>query len=104
MSGQQTTAQSTLNPQQRQAQQPQAPQATRQSDADLLPQGQERTEQMEYFQSYEATAEQTEDDVSQATLQREFPTIDSSLIAALYGDSKSLSATREMLMELTRDG
>jgi hypothetical protein len=59
---------------------------------------------MEYFQSYEASSEQTEDDANQSTLQKEFPTIDSSLIAALYGDSKSLSATREMLMELTREG
>jgi hypothetical protein len=77
---------------------------TRTSDTDLLPQGQDRTEQMEYFQSYEASSEQTEDDANQSTLQKEFPTIDSSLIAALYGDSKSLSATREMLMELTREG
>jgi hypothetical protein len=58
---------------------------------------------MEYFQSYEASAPQTEDDRNQATLQKEFSTVDSSLIAAIYGDSKSLSATREMLMELTRE-
>ena len=66
----------------------------------LLPQGQERTEQLETLQSYEATAPQTEDDINQAKLQQEFPNIDGSLIAAIYGDSKSLSATREMLMEL----
>jgi uncharacterized repeat protein (TIGR03833 family) len=60
----------------------------------------ERSEQMEYLQSYENSKPETEDDTNQATLQREFPNIDSSLIAALYGDSKSLSATREMLQEL----
>ena len=60
----------------------------------------ERSEQMEYLQSYENSKPETEDDTNQATLQREFPNIDSSLIAAIYGDSKSLSATREMLQEL----
>ncbi|KAF2016375.1 hypothetical protein BU24DRAFT_200732 [Aaosphaeria arxii CBS 175.79] len=67
----------------------------------LLPQGQERSEQVETMQSYEAAAPQSEDDVNQAILQREFPNIDGSLIAAIYGDSKSLSATREMLQELS---
>ena len=60
----------------------------------------ERSEQMEYLQSYENSKPTTEDDTNQATLQREFPNIDSSLIAAIYGDSKSLSTTREMLQEL----
>jgi uncharacterized repeat protein (TIGR03833 family) len=60
----------------------------------------ERSEQMEYLQSYENSKPPTEDDTNQATLQREFPNIDSSLIAAIYGDSKSLGATREMLQEL----
>jgi uncharacterized repeat protein (TIGR03833 family) len=60
----------------------------------------ERSEQMEYLQSYEASKPASQDDIDQATLQREFPNIDSSLIAAIYGDSKSLSATREMLQEL----
>jgi uncharacterized repeat protein (TIGR03833 family) len=60
----------------------------------------ERSEQMEYLQSYENSKPATEDDTNQATLQREFPNIDSSLIAAIYGDSKSLSTTREMLQEL----
>lgn len=40
------------------------------------------------------------EDRDTATLQREFPDVDGSLIAALYGDSQSLSATREMLREL----
>ena len=37
---------------------------------------------------------------NQSILQREFPKMDSSLIAAIYSDSGSLSATREMLQEL----
>ena len=55
---------------------------------------------MEYLQSYENSKPESDDDRNQATLQKEFPNIDSSLIAAIYGDSKSLSATREMLREL----
>lgn len=55
---------------------------------------------MEYLQSYENSKSQSEDDRNQAMLQSEFPDIDSSLIAAIYGDSKSLSATRRMLREL----
>ena len=73
---------------------------TQRSENDMLPQGQARTEQIETLQSYEAGRPQNEDDINQATLQREFPGIDSSLIAAIYGDSKNLSATREMLHEL----
>jgi hypothetical protein len=53
------------------------------------------------LQSYEANAPQTNEDKDQETLRKEFPTIDSSLIAALYADSQSLSATREMLHELS---
>ena len=52
------------------------------------------------MQAYEASAQQTEDDVNQAQLQKEFPNIDSSLIAAIYNDTKEVGATREMLMEL----
>ncbi|TID23533.1 hypothetical protein E2P81_ATG03101 [Venturia nashicola] len=76
---------------------------TRHSDTDLLPQGQERSEQMEHFQNYEAQAKVDEDSQNQAILEKEFPTIDGSLIAAIYGDSKSLSATREMLQELSSE-
>jgi phytoene dehydrogenase-like protein len=108
MSSQQTqqpaqTGQSQLQPQHQQQQPASATSQQQRSTNDdlLLPQGQERSEQMEYLQSYEASAPQSEDDVNQATLQREFPDFDSSLIAAIYGDSKSLSATREMLQELS---
>jgi hypothetical protein len=103
MSSQQSTQQSAPTYQQGQGNAPQGAPGARSADAALLPQGQDRTEQMEYFQSYEANATQTEDDVNQATLQQEFPALDSSLIAAIYSDSKSLSATREMLQELTRE-
>lgn len=102
MASQQYAHQASSNAQHGQGNPAQNANVNRPSDEDLLPQGQERSEQMEHFQSFEASAKQTEDDVNQATLQREFPTIDSSLIAALYSDSNSLSATREMLMELTR--
>jgi hypothetical protein len=53
------------------------------------------------MQSYESSRPQTEDEENQQILQREFPKIDGSLIAAIYGDSGSLSATREMLQELS---
>ena len=36
-----------------------------------------------------------------AQLQEEFPSVDGSLIAALYSDSGNLGATKEMLMELS---
>jgi hypothetical protein len=65
-----------------------------------LPQGQERSEQLETMQNYEARAPQSEDDKNQATLQKEFPNIDSSLIAAIYSDNKNVAETREMLQEL----
>lgn len=52
------------------------------------------------MQSYEMSRPQTEDEQNQQILQREFPNMDGSLIAAIYSDSGSLSATREMLQEL----
>jgi hypothetical protein len=65
-----------------------------------LPTGQDRSHQIEIMQSYEAAGRKDEDDENVDTLQREFPKIDGSLIAAIYSDSKSLSATREMLQAL----
>jgi len=70
-----------------------------QGDAELVPE-QDRSEQMETFQSYEMNAKTTEDDANQAALQQEFPKIDSSLIAAIYGDEKNMATTRETLAEL----
>ncbi|KAH7392296.1 hypothetical protein DE146DRAFT_758023 [Phaeosphaeria sp. MPI-PUGE-AT-0046c] len=73
----------------------------RRSATDLaLPTGQDRSHQIEVMQSYEAAGRKDEHDQNVETLQREFPKIDGSLIAAIYGDSQSLSATREMLGEL----
>ncbi|KAH7064390.1 hypothetical protein BKA63DRAFT_525293 [Paraphoma chrysanthemicola] len=73
----------------------------RRSATDLaLPTGQDRSHQIEVMQSYEAAGRKDEHDHNVELLQREFPKIDGSLIAAIYGDSKSLSATREMLGEL----
>jgi len=73
----------------------------RRSATDLaLPTGQDRSHQIEVMQSYEAAGRKDEHDQNVEMLQREFPKIDGSLIAAIYGDSQSLSATREMLGEL----
>jgi hypothetical protein len=66
-----------------------------------LPTGQDRSEQLEYMQSYEMNKPQTEDDKSQEQLAREFPNIDSSLIAAIWSDNKDLGAAREMLQHLS---
>jgi hypothetical protein len=76
----------------------------RRTGTDLaLPQGQDRSHQIEVMQSYEARGRKDEHDMNVEILQREFPKIDGSLIAAIYGDSQSLSATREMLGELDRE-
>lgn len=73
----------------------------RRSATDIaLPTGQDRTHQIEVMQSYEAAGRKNEDDSNVEILAREFPKLDGSLIAAIYGDSKSLSATREMLQAL----
>ena len=43
---------------------------------------------------------QSQQDRDVEQLQREFPGVDGSLIAALYSDSGNMGATKEMLMEL----
>lgn len=88
----------------RPSQPPPAPaQGLQRSDTDtLLAQQNDGAEQLEYMQNYEASARQTQDDKDQAQLQKEFPNVDSSLIAALYSDTKDLASTREMLQELAR--
>jgi hypothetical protein len=75
----------------------------RRTDTDILPQGTDRTEQIETLQTFEAGKEQSQADKDQETLAREYPKIDSSLIAAIYSDSNSLGATREMLQALSAD-
>lgn len=62
----------------------------------------ERGEQREAMENFEMnrTKPESQTDRDVATLQEEFPAVDGSLIAALYGDSQSLSGTREMLQEL----
>jgi len=73
----------------------------RRSSTAELPQAQEdRAEQVEHMQNFEAQARETEDDRNQAQLRREFPNIDSSLIAAIYNDTKNMPEVREMLQEL----
>ena len=68
----------------------------------MLPQGQDRSEQVETMQNYESRASQSQEDKDRAQLEKEFPTVDGSLVAALYGDSKNLAETRELLEELAR--
>lgn len=75
----------------------------RRTDTDLLPEGTDRTEQIETMQTFEAGKELSQADKDQETLAREYPKIDSSLIAAIYSDSNSLGATREMLQALSAD-
>ncbi|RMZ89782.1 hypothetical protein DV736_g2979, partial [Chaetothyriales sp. CBS 134916] len=63
-----------------------------------------RGEQFERMQAYEASAPQSEDDRNQAQLQKEFPNIDGSLIAAIYNErgGAGLGEVREMLQELNQ--
>ncbi|KAK5951123.1 hypothetical protein OHC33_007876 [Knufia fluminis] len=69
---------------------------------DVFEQQEDRGEQVEHMQAYEATATQSQGDRDRAQLEKEFPDVDGSLIAALYSDTQDLSATREMLQELGR--
>ena len=72
------------------------------SDTDqLLAQESDRAEQVEHMQHYESTVPQSEDDKNQAELQKLFPKIDSSLIAAIYNERKpNVGEARELLEEL----
>ncbi|KIY03647.1 uncharacterized protein Z520_00338 [Fonsecaea multimorphosa CBS 102226] len=91
-------------PQQYQHQSSTPAQGINRSDTEqLLAQQSDRAEQVEHMQQYEANARQTEDDRIQAQLQKEFPNIDSSLIAAIYNERKGqgdLGEVRELLQEL----
>jgi hypothetical protein len=92
-------------PQQQHSQTASAPsQGIHRSDTEqLLAQQGDRAAQVEHMQQYEANAPQTEDDRNQAQLQKEFPNIDSSLIAAIYSERKGqgdLAEVRELLQEL----
>ena len=84
-------------------QQSQPNQQIRRQDTDTLLEAQpDRAEQVEHLQAYEATAQQSQGDRHRAQLEKEFPDVDGSLIAALYSDTQDLSSTREMLQELNR--
>ena len=55
------------------------------------------------MQQFEATAPQSEDDNNQAQLQKEYPNLDSSLIAAIYNERKpDMGEVRELLQELNQ--
>lgn len=79
------------------------PQPPRRTGTDTIVPESERGEQREAMEQFELTRAAPESQVDRdvATLQREFPETDGALIAALYGDSKDLGATREMLRELS---
>jgi hypothetical protein len=70
-------------------------------ESDFVP-ASERGEQREAMEQFEMTRSkpESETDRNVAILQQEYPAIDGSLIAALYGDSNSLPATREVLAEI----
>ena len=70
-------------------------------EGDFVPAG-ERGEQREAMQQFEMnkSGHESKEDRDVATLQQEYPTIDSSLVAALYSDTQDTGATREMLQEL----
>jgi uncharacterized repeat protein (TIGR03833 family) len=77
-------------------------QGIRRSDTEeLLSRQQDAGAQVETMQQYESHARQTEDDRAQAELQKQFPNIDSSLIAAIYNERKpDMGEVRELLQEL----
>lgn len=56
---------------------------------------------METMQNYEMSRPQSYDDRAQEELQRQFPNMDSSLIAAIWNDNKDMGAAREMLQHLS---
>lgn len=67
----------------------------------LLAQQQDAGAQVETMQQYESNARQTTDDRAQADLQKQFPNLDSSLIAAIYNERKpDMAEVRELLQEL----
>lgn len=72
-------------------------------DENILP-PEERGEQREAMENFEMnnTKPESEADRAIAALQAEYPSIDSSLIAALYSDTQNVGATREMLQELAQ--
>ena len=79
-------------------------QGVRRSDTDFVSSQTDRAAQVEHLQHYESAAasRQTEDDRNQAQLQKEFPNIDSSLIAAIYNErgKDGMGECRELLQEL----
>ncbi|CZT24743.1 uncharacterized protein RCC_10471 [Ramularia collo-cygni] len=70
-------------------------------DEAIVP-AEERGEQREALEHFEMsnTKPESEADRAVAALQNEFPSIDGSLIAAIFSDSQNVGATREMLREL----
>lgn len=69
-------------------------------ESDFVPET-ERGEQREAMEQFEMskTGNESQTDKDVAQLQREYPAVDGSLIAAIYGDS-GMGAAREILQEL----
>ena len=87
-------------PQTQQTQRP--PQGGRPGDTEsFLATQPDRGEQFERMQQFEAHATESQDDKNQAQLQKEYPNLDSSLIAAIYNERKpDMGEVRELLQEL----
>ena len=54
------------------------------------------------MQDSKSALAQDRDDINQLLLEKEFPGIDASLIAALYSDTKDRNTTREILKDLAK--
>ncbi|KAF2209368.1 hypothetical protein CERZMDRAFT_91397 [Cercospora zeae-maydis SCOH1-5] len=80
---------------------PPPPRAGTFDESTFVPEEQ-RGEQREALEQFEMnnTKPESQADRDVAQLAAEFPSIDSSLVAALYSDTQSLAAAREMLTEL----
>ncbi|KAF2768161.1 hypothetical protein EJ03DRAFT_328532 [Teratosphaeria nubilosa] len=71
-------------------------------ESDFVP-ADERGEQREALEQFEMNkGSQSKEDREMEALQREFPNVDGSLIAALYSDAGSFGATKEMLEEIAK--
>lgn len=82
---------------------PQRPSGSVRTLDDFIPES-ERGEQVEYMENYENSRAQTKDELDRESLQKQFPNVDGSLIAAIYGDcGGDLSGCREMLQALSED-
>lgn len=70
---------------------------------DFVPQ-EEHGEQIEYMQTFENNRAPTTEEIDREELGKQFPKVDGSLVAAIYGDcGGDMSACREMLQALSEE-